>query len=108
MQSISKEECWQKIIDSATTAYDILEQMDPNSGYFRSALQERRWDLGGSLGVYYVRTQLIGSISSTDPLIFKFKIKAESRWGRSRDWDPYERVFRKDAELIEELVNRLA
>ena len=45
--------------------------------------------------------------SQVSPLIYKFKIKAESRWGSSRDWEPYDRVFKKDAELIEELTSRL-
>lgn len=106
-ESISKDECWQKIIDAVTSAYDTLEQIDPASGYLRSAAYQRAWNVGSSLGSYYVRTQLVGSIASLTPLIYKFQIKSEYRWGNSADWKPYERVFKKDAELIEELNNRL-
>ena len=54
-----------------------------------------------------MRTQFLGSLSSKEPLIYKMMIKAESRWGTIGDWQPYERVFGKDSDLIEELSNRL-
>ena len=94
-------------MDSVTTVYDSLEQLDPSSGYLRSAMRERRWDLGFRLGIYIIRTQLSGSIASLEPLIYKFKIKSEYRWSRSSNWDPYNRVFKVDAERVEELTNRL-
>lgn len=105
--SIQKDASWQKIIDAVTSAYDSLEQMDPTSGYIRSTMQQRKWDLGSVQGVYCVRTQLLAAIASTNPLVYKFKIKSEFKWGSSRDWEPYDRVFKKDAELIEELNSRL-
>ena len=105
--AISQDASWQKIVDAVTTGYDSLEQLDPLSGYLRSTVQQRRWDLGDRRGPFFVRTQFLGSLSSKEPLIYKLKIKAESRWGTIGDWQPYERVFGKDSDLIEELSNRL-
>lgn len=106
-QDITAEDVWQKIVDSVTTAFDSLEQLDPLSGYLRSASRERRWDIGDPKGAFLVRTQFIGSLSSKDPLIYKLKIKSDFRWDSWREWQPYERVFKEDAELIEELGGRL-
>jgi hypothetical protein len=105
--AISQDASWQKIVDAVTTGYDSLEQLDPLSGYLRSTAQQRRWDFGDRRGPFFVRTQFLGSLSSKEPLIYKMKIKAESRWGTIGDWQPYERVFGKDSDLIEELSNRL-
>lgn len=104
---LTQETSWQKIVDAVTTSYDSLEQLDPLSGYLRSTAQSRRWDLRDTRGIFEVRTQFLGSVSSKEPLIYKMKIKADFRWGGSGDWQPYERVFSKDADLIEELTNRL-
>jgi hypothetical protein len=105
-EALSQKDTWQRVVDAATSTYDSLEQLDPESGYIRSTIRLKRWELG-SQGSFTVRTQLIGSIASQSPLIYKFKIKAEFSEGRANDWRPYERVFSKDAEMIEELTNRL-
>jgi len=105
--AITADNAWQRIVDIVTTYYDSLEQLDVLSGYIRSTPRERRWDFGDPRGPFFVRTQFLGSISSKEPLVYKFKLKAESRWGNTLDWLEYDRVFKRDAELIEELTNRL-
>ena len=106
-EKFSESDVWQRVIDSVTSAYDSLEQLDPSSGYIRSTERQRTWDLGGKQGRYTVRTQVIGSIASAKPLIYKFKLKSEYSTGGADDWQPYGRVFHEDAEMIEELTNRL-
>ena len=99
---------WQKVIDSVTTVYNSLEQLDQVSGYIRSAPRLRQYDTGPE-GTYYVRTQFIGSISSMDPLTYKIKLIAKKRLEveSNENWKDFERVFAEDAQLVEELLNRL-
>ena len=105
--TINQADTWQKIVDSVTTAYDSLEQLDYQSGYIRSISQKREFT-GGPDGDFVIRTQFLGSISSRTPLIYKFKLRSEKSLKRERDnWKPYPRVFKNDAELVEELQARL-
>ena len=105
--TINQSDTWQKIVDSVTTAYDSLEQLDYQSGYIRSISQKREFT-GGPEGDFTIRTQFLGSISSRSPLIYKFKLRAEKNVKREGDrWRPYDRVFKNDAELVEELQSRL-
>ena len=96
---------WQKLIDSVTDAYPSLEQMDMTSGYLRSIASERAFQ--GGEGDFIIRTQLIAAISSRDPLVYKMKVQSETRLADERAWEPHDRVFKKDAQLIEELQSRL-
>lgn len=104
-EALTQDAVWQRVVDSVTSTYDSLEQLDPKSGYLRSTAREKSWNIGN--GVFRVRTQLIGSIATLSPLIYKFKIKSEYSKGRQNDWQEYDRVFREDAGMIEELSNRL-
>ena len=99
---------WQRIIDSVTSVYDSLEQLDQQSGYLRSTPQIREF-LGSPTGPFLVRTQFIGSVSSQSPLTYKIKLVAQTRAKHesSEAWTEFERVFAQDAQLVEELQNRL-
>ena len=106
--TISAEDAWQKVIDSVTSVYDSLEQLDQTSGYLRSTSRVREFARGPE-GPFLVRTQLIGSISTTNPLTYKFKLVATKRLKKdsSEHWKEFGRVFREDAFLVEELLGRL-
>ena len=99
---------WQKIIDSVTSVYDSLEQLDQQSGYLRSTPQIREFPEGPD-GPFLVRTQFIGSVSSQEPLTYKIKLVAQTRakHASSESWTEFERVFSQDAQLVEELQNRM-
>ena len=107
MESLSRQEMWETIINAVTNAYDRLEQLDPSSGYLCFTANEQNWDIGANKGIYHVRTRLIGAIESSRPLVYKFKIIAECRWSHSRDWQLLGRVFTKDAEMLTELIPKL-
>lgn len=102
--TIQSDDVWQKLIDSVTTRYASLEQLDSDSGYVRTVSERRRFT--GPRGEYAVRNRFLCSMSSRDPLIYKFKVQSEIT-DRRGDWTPYERVFTEDAALIEELRDRL-
>lgn len=99
---------WQRIIDSVTSVYDSLEQLDQQSGYLRSSPQIREFPKGPD-GPFLVRTQFIGSISTQDPLTYKIKLVAQTRGKHesSEAWAEFDRVFAQDAQLVEELQNRM-
>ena len=82
--------------------------IDNVSGYMRSVyvtqkFQEKREEL-------WVRTRFICSISSKTPLVYKMKIESEQATplaAQRDDWKPYNRVFKEDNELVEEIQGRL-
>ena len=107
--SISYDDAWQKVVDSVTSVYDSLDQLDQTSGYFRSTPYIREFE-ACSTGAYYIRTQMIGTVASKSPLVYKFKLISNVRLKEQSEefaWKDYDRVFRSDTQLIEELLNRL-
>ena len=102
--TLDKETVWQKMIDSVTSRYSNLEQLDAASGYIKTVSEVRRFQ--GRSGYYEVRTRFLGAISSREPLVYKFKLEAEVSDGYGR-WTPYDRVFTEDASLLQELQDRL-
>ena len=105
---IAYTSAWQRIIDSVTSVYDSLEQLDQQSGYLRSSPQIREFPKGPD-GPFLVRTQFIGSISSQEPLTYKIKLVAQTRGKHesSESWAEFDRVFAQDTQLVEELQNRM-
>ncbi len=101
----TKDAAWQRLVDSVTHRFANLEQLDQASGYVKSVAMTRTFRTPGR-GEFSVRTYFIGSIAQSDPLVYKVKIVAE-RSDSPGIWQPYERVFTGDQELIEELQNRL-
>lgn len=101
----TKDAAWQRLVDSVTTRYSNLEQLDQASGYLRSVALMRTFKTPGR-GEFSVRTYFIGTIAQSEPLVYKVKIVAE-RSDSPGVWQPYDRVFTGDQELIEELQNRL-
>ena len=103
--SLPPDVVWQKIVDSVTSSYPSLEMIDAVSGYMRSVYSIRRFK--GTNGDIQVRTRFICSISSKTPLVYKMKIESEM-YVPHQNWVPYDRVFKEDAQLIEEIQSRLA
>ena len=105
---ITYSDAWQKIIDSVTSVYDSLEQLDQASGYLRSSPKLREFSKGPE-GPFFVRTQFIGSISSKAPLTYKIKLISRTRLKSepAEHWKEFGRVFAEDAQLVEEMQNRL-
>jgi hypothetical protein len=101
---IEEDDVWQKLVDSVTSRYSSLEQLDNTSGYMRTIYQIRRFK--GPIAEFRVRTRFLCSIASKTPLVYKFRIEAESS-DATGDWVPYARVFKEDAALVEEIQNRL-
>lgn len=102
---VDADAMWQRLVDSVTGRFVNIEQMDKASGYIRSAAMSRTFT-HPMRGEFTVRTQFIGSIAQSDPLVYKLRIESVSvdRSGMTR---PYDRVFKEDAVLVQELQSRL-
>lgn len=104
---LDEKTVWQKIVDSVTTVYDSLEQLDRESGYIRSNWRVKKYMAPGGKH-FVIKTQFIGSIASRNPMVYKFKILSYKVDYNSTEGTPYSRVFKKDAQLVQELDGRLS
>lgn len=102
---MDQSDAWQKIVDSVTGRYSSIEQMDNSSGYIRSVAIARTFK-HPVYGEYTIRTQFLGAVSSRNPLVYKMEILSQQSTS-SGTWVPYDRVFKEDAQLLEELQARL-
>lgn len=100
----TQQSMWQRLVDSITTRYANIEQMDQASGYIRSVPIVKTYRT--TTGDNSIRTYFLGSIASADPLVFKVKIVSDRSTGPDQ-WAPWHRIFREDEQLIEELQNRM-
>ncbi|WLE99251.1 MAG: PEGA domain-containing protein [Candidatus Electrothrix communis] len=116
-KNISESDLWQKMVDSVTSNYDSIEQIDSESGYMRSIYKTQTFKMGGN-SIFIIRTQFICAVSNRSPLVYKVKIssqKYQSSSGGIRDfddipegmWKPHNRVFKSDKDMLEELLHRL-
>ena len=111
-EAIGASDLWQKIVDSVTTNYDSIEQVDSESGYMRSTYKIQTFK--SSQGILRIRTQFICAVADRTPLVYKVKIvsqKCESIRDidtiREDQWKPHNRIFKSDKDMLEELLNRL-
>jgi hypothetical protein len=103
--TMKQDDVWQKLVDAVTSRYSSIEQMDNSSGYLRSVPMARGFK-HPTTGDFSIRTQFLGAISSRSPLVYKVKIVAEKSTSDGH-WIPFDRVFKDDAELLNELQSRL-
>lgn len=101
---LAPDRVWQKLVDAVTDRYAGVEQLDPLSGYLRSAPAVRRFR--GPDGDFKIRTRFLSAIASKEPFVIKVKIECE-RSEREGDWQPHARPFKEDATLLEEIQSRV-
>lgn len=101
---LSREVIWQKVVDAVTTRYDSLEQIDAASGYLRSSPRLKSFKVNGT--TVALRNQFYCAQASFDPLVYKVKVVSE-RSVAGTDWKPYGRIFKADADLVNELMVRM-
>ncbi len=102
---MTQADAWQKIVDSVTDRFPSIEQMDPSSGYLRSIPISHTYK-HPIYGEHTIRTQFTGTISSRDPLVYKMMIVSQESTAAGT-WVTYDRVFKEDAQMVEELQSRL-
>jgi hypothetical protein len=103
-KEISGGDIWQRVVDAVTRRFQELKEYDFNSGYLVSMPKTKRFDT--KRGVFLLRTRFLATVMERDPLTYRLKI--ESHWSDAEGskWSPYPRVFKEDAELVKELMER--
>lgn len=104
-EKYNPQSMWQIIVDAVTSRYANIDTMDAASMYLKAIPVVKRFR-HPDRGEVMIRTQFYGAINTTDPLVYKVKIDSEYS-DRSGQWVPYSRVFKEDADLVEEIQNRL-
>ncbi len=103
---IPQDSVWTKLLDSVTSRYKTIEQLDYHSGYLRSAVEVRQFRTREPSEEALVRTHLVGMFSEREPLVYKVMVVSEiSRFPGV--WSNFDRVFKDDLRLVEELQGRL-
>ncbi len=104
-QYLNPEKTWHRLVDTVTKRYSGITQLDPQSGYIESNKKEKTFQT--VRGNFRLRSEFIAAIEQQKPL--KYKMKIISEWTiNGIDWNPYPRMFKEDAMLIEEIRDRFA
>jgi len=101
----NKQTMWPLLVQTVTEHYSGIQVMDAQSCYISSLPRVKSYT-SSSGAQCYLRTYMIGSIFTSSPLIYQVKIVAERSDGGD-NWVPWQRVYRQDKELVEEIQQRL-
>lgn len=95
---------WQIMIDAVIKRSSNVKELNYESGYLQTKYTVKKFDTKN--GEFLLRCQLIATLVSSEPLIYRIKDVAE--WsGNGVQWHPYNRIFREHGEMITEIQDRL-
>ena len=95
---------WQIMIDAVVKRSSQVKELNYESGYLQTKHTVKKFETKN--GEFLLRCQLIATLVSSEPLIYRIKDVAE--WsGNGVQWHPYNRIFHEHAEMITEIQDRL-
>ena len=95
---------WQTMLDAVIKRSVNIKELNYESGYLQTKYTVKKFDTQN--GEFLLRCQMIATLVSSEPLIYRIKDVAE--WsGNSVQWHPYNRIFLEHAAMIEEIQDRL-
>jgi len=105
-EGIEEAEAWKLLSQIVTTEFDVLEVIDKETGYLRTA-----WEVQGFKGST-IRTRVIVKMGDSDPLKYIMKISSERAEGRKsvkddQSFEEWSRILKKYKNIIEEAQSRL-
>lgn len=101
---IDARNAWQIMIDAVIKRSSNVKELNYESGYLQTKYTVRKFETKN--GEFLLRCQLIATLVSSEPLIYRIKDVAE--WsGNGVQWHPYNRIFHEHAEMITEIQDRL-
>jgi hypothetical protein len=104
---LTKDVVWQKMVSVVTDRFTHLTVLDATSGHLESATHQKEFP-NPSQGSMTIRTQLVASISSEQPLVYKVKLVSQVGYGASPDkWTDYPRVYKEEAKLIDSIRDQI-
>lgn len=95
---------WQIMIDAVIKHSSNIKELNYESGYLQTRYTVRKFETKN--GDFLLRSQIIATLVSTEPLIYRMKDVCE--WsGNGIQWHPYNRIFLEHSEMIKEIQDRL-
>lgn len=95
---------WQIMIDAVIKHSSNIKELNYESGYLQTRYTVRKFETKN--GDFLLRSQLIATLVSNEPLIYRIKDVCE--WsGNGVQWHPYNRIFLEHADMIKEIQDRL-
>ena len=102
--NLDAKAAWQILIDAAIKRSSNIKELNYESGYLQTKHTVRKFETKN--GEFLLRCQLIATMVSSEPLIYRIKDVAE--WSANGvQWHPYNRIFIEHAEMITEIEDRL-
>lgn len=102
--NLDAKAAWQIMIDAAIKRSSNIKELNYESGYLQTKHTVRKFETKN--GEFLLRCQLIATMVSAEPLIYRIKDVAE--WSANGvQWHPYNRIFTEHAEMITEIEDRL-
>lgn len=102
--NLEAKHAWQIMIDAVVKRSSNVKELNYESGYLQTKYLVKKFDTKN--GEFLLRCQLIATLVSSEPLIYRVKDVAE--WsGNGVQWHPYNRIFAEHAEMITEIEDRL-
>ncbi|SFS35133.1 hypothetical protein [Lutibacter maritimus] len=103
---VSEDDAWKLLSSIVTTEFDVLEVIDKETGYMRTA-----WQVEGFSGST-IRTRIIVKLGDSNPLKYVMKISSERADGAvsvkdDQKFDEWGRILKKYKNIIEEAQSRL-
>ena len=95
---------WQIMVDAVIKRSANIKELNYEAGYLQTKYTVKKFDTQN--GEFLLRCQMIATLVSSEPLIYRIKDVAE--WsGNGVQWHPYNRIFIEHANMIEEIQDRL-
>jgi hypothetical protein len=102
--NLDAKTAWQIMIDAVIKRSSNVKELNYESGYLQTKYTIKKFETKN--GEFLLRCQLIATLVSSEPLIYRVKGVAE--WsGNGVQWHPYNRIFVEHAEMITEIEDRL-
>ncbi|HSQ46981.1 MAG TPA: hypothetical protein VLM44_08695 [Lutibacter sp.] len=104
---ITEDEAWKLISTIVTTEFDVLEVVDKETGYMRTA-----WQVQSFNGKSTIRTRVFVKLGDSNPLKYVIKISSERADGLvsvkdDQEFEEWNRILKKYQNIIEEAQSRL-
>jgi hypothetical protein len=106
-EGMSELDAWKTLSQIITSEFDVLEVIDKETGYLRTA-----WQVQSFNGNSTIRTRVIVSLNDSSPLKYAMKISSERADGivSAKDdqlFSEWNRILKKYKNIIEEAQTRL-
>ena len=107
--SKSEDEAWKTLGQIVTNYFDVLEVVDKNTGYLRTAWEVKTFNSGKVT----IRTRLIIKLGNSNPLSYKVKLVSEKALGyvsskKDEQFEEWDRLLRTYENIVPEIQNRLS